>query len=124
MTDVITRHGRNGDVLFVSPAAEPLFGVRAGELAGHGLFDRVHVADRPAYLTALADAAALGEDRSVEFRIRRDSDADPQGGHFVWVEMRCRPLDNCARRQARSRRGAARCQRAQGAGTRARDRAQ
>jgi cell cycle sensor histidine kinase DivJ len=94
MTDVITRHGRNGDVLFASPAAEPLFGVRATELAGHGLFDRVHVADRPAYLTALADAAALGEDRSVEFRIRRDNNADRQGGHFAWVEMRCRTLDN------------------------------
>ena len=53
MTDVITRHGRNGAVLFVSPAAEALFGAPAGELAGHGLFDRVHVADRPAYLTAL-----------------------------------------------------------------------
>ena len=92
MTDVITRHGKNGAVLFVSPAAEPLFGVRAHELTGHGLFDRVHVADRPAYLTALADAAALGEDRSVEFRIRRDNSADPHGGHFAWVEMRCRPL--------------------------------
>ena len=93
MTDVITRHGRNGAVLFASPAAEPLFGVRAGELTGHGLFDRVHVADRPAYLTALADAAALGEVRSVEFRIRRGGDAKPQAGHFAWVEMRCRPLD-------------------------------
>jgi cell cycle sensor histidine kinase DivJ len=93
MTDVITRHGRNGAVLFVSPAAEPLFGVRTGELAGHGLFDRVHVADRPAYLTALADAAALGEGRSVEFRIRRGGGTEPHTGHFVWVEMRCRPLD-------------------------------
>jgi cell cycle sensor histidine kinase DivJ len=93
MTDVITRHGLNGVVLFVSPAAEPLFGVRAGELAGHGLFDRVHVADRPAYLTALADAAVLGEVRSVEFRIRRGGDAEQHAGHFVWVEMRCRPLD-------------------------------
>jgi cell cycle sensor histidine kinase DivJ len=96
MTDVITRHGRNGAVLFVSPAAESLFGVHAGELTGHGLFDRVHVADRPAYLTALADAAALGEDRSVEFRIRRDDNAKQTGGHFVWVEMRCRPLDRVA----------------------------
>jgi cell cycle sensor histidine kinase DivJ len=96
MTDVITRHGRNGAVLFVSPAAEPLFGIRASELAGHGLFDRVHVADRPAYLTALADAAALGEDRSVEFRIRRNSDSEPLGGHFAWIEMRCRPLDPAA----------------------------
>ena len=93
MTDVITRHGKNGAVLFASPAAEPLFGVTARELAGHGLFDRVHVADRPAYLTALADAAALGEDRSVEFRIRREGDADPHGGYFAWIEMRCRPLD-------------------------------
>ena len=96
MTDVITRHGRNGAVLFVSPAAEPLFGVRASELAGYGLFDRVHVTDRPAYLTALADAAALCEDRSVEFRIRRNSDAEPYGGHFAWIEMRCRPLDPAA----------------------------
>jgi cell cycle sensor histidine kinase DivJ len=96
MTDVITRHGRNGAVLFVSPAAEPLFGVRAGELAGHGLFDRVHVADRPAYLTALADAAALGEDRSVEFRIRRNGDAESYGEHFAWIEMRCRPLNPAA----------------------------
>ena len=41
-------------------------------LLGHGLFDRVHVADRPAYLTALGDSTALGESRSVEFRVRRD----------------------------------------------------
>ena len=92
MTDVITRHDRNGAVLFVSPAAEPLFGAHAGELAGHGLFDRVHVADRPAYLTALADAAAVGEDRSVEFRIRRSGGTNPHGGYFAWIEMRCRPL--------------------------------
>ena len=127
MTDVITRHGRNGAVLFVSPAAEPLFGVATSALAGHGLFERVHVADRPAYLTALADAAARGEDRSLEFRIRRGGDARGKaatGGQFVWVEMRCRPLD--ARppgRRTRSGRGAARHQRAQDAGTRARDRA-
>ena len=99
MTDVITRHGRNGTVLFVSPAAEQLFGVRAPTLNGHGLFDRVHVGDRPAYLTALADAATLREERSVEFRIRRD-DAGGDSGRFVWVEMRCRPLDRDADKSA------------------------
>jgi cell cycle sensor histidine kinase DivJ len=93
MTDVISRHGKNGAVLFISPAAESLFGVRASELTGHGLFDRVHVADRPAFLTALADAAIDDEGRSVEFRIRRDGDDGHQPGRFVWVEMRCRPLD-------------------------------
>jgi cell cycle sensor histidine kinase DivJ len=97
MTDVITRHARNGAVLFASPAAEPLFGARVHDLMSHGLFDRVHVADRPAYLTALADAATLGESRSVEFRIRRGGEADGQGGQFVWVEMRCQPLDRAGK---------------------------
>jgi cell cycle sensor histidine kinase DivJ len=97
MTDVITRHGNNGAVLFVSPAAETLFGVKVSELHGHRLFDRVHVADRPAYLTALADAAALREARSVEFRVRRDDETNPKSGvQFIWVEMRCRPLDHAA----------------------------
>ena len=97
MTDVITRHARNGAIRFVSPAAEPLFGTKTQELLGHGLFDRVHVADRPAYLTALADAATLGESRSVEFRARRDAD-DPTTapGQYIWIEMRCRPLDQAA----------------------------
>jgi len=95
MTDVIMRYGRDGAVLFVSPAAASLFGRRVLDLHGQGLFDHVHVADRPAYLTALGDAAALGESRSVEFRVWRDS-SDATGrspGEFVWVEMRCRPLE-------------------------------
>ncbi len=98
MTDVITRHGRDGAVLFASPAAEALFGCGIVELHGHGLFERVHVADRPAYLTALGDAAALAESRSVEFRVRRDAtEGDAlRAPHFVWIEMRCRPLDRAA----------------------------
>ena len=92
MTDVITRHGRSGAVLFASPAAEALFGVPAAELVGHGLLDRVHVADRPAYLTALAGARE--EARSVEFRVRRDRAGNGAGtSRFIWIEMRCRPLD-------------------------------
>jgi cell cycle sensor histidine kinase DivJ len=92
MTDVIARHARNGTALFVSPAAEPLFGAKVADLLGHGLFDRVHIADRPAYLTALDDAATRGESRSVEFRVRRDRSGGPEQPQFVWVEMRCRPL--------------------------------
>jgi cell cycle sensor histidine kinase DivJ len=94
MSDLITRHGRNGTVLFASPAAESLFGMPPRELLGHGLFDRVHVADRPAYLTTLADAAACRDARSVEFRVRRERPdlTARHGPHFIWVEMRCRPL--------------------------------
>jgi two-component system, cell cycle sensor histidine kinase DivJ len=96
MSDVISRHGRNGAVQFISPAAEPMLGTPVTRLTGHGLFDRVHVADRPAYLTALSDVARDGEARSVEFRLRRDLPrAAASGGQvdFIWVEMRCRPLE-------------------------------
>jgi two-component system, cell cycle sensor histidine kinase DivJ len=94
MSDVISRHRNNGAVQFISPAADTMLGVPSALLLGHGLFDRVHVADRPAYLTAISDAARGGEDRSVEFRLRRDG---PRGENnsvdFIWVEMRCRLLD-------------------------------
>jgi cell cycle sensor histidine kinase DivJ len=94
MTDVITRHGRAGAILSVSPAAEPLFGIKPRDLLGHGLFDLVHVADRPAYLTALADAAADGTATTVEFRVRRAAPepAPTRDIQFLWIEMRCRPI--------------------------------
>jgi cell cycle sensor histidine kinase DivJ len=98
MSDVISRHRRNGAVQFISPAVETMLGTPVTRLLGHGLFDRVHVADRPAYLTALSDAARDGEARSVEFRLKRDpargGERGPNhSGDFIWVEMRCRPLE-------------------------------
>jgi cell cycle sensor histidine kinase DivJ len=99
MTDIITRHGANGAALFVSPAAEALFEVPATDLLGHGLFDRVHVADRPAYLTALGDAIAKNDVRSLEFRVRKDG-RDSAGRttvSFLWLEMRCQPISTAAK---------------------------
>ncbi len=98
ISDVISRHSRNGAIRFISPAAEGLLGTPAALLLEHGLFDRVHVADRPAYLTALSEAARSGDERSVEFRVRRDfargSDHDrTPAAEFIWIEMRCRPID-------------------------------
>jgi two-component system, cell cycle sensor histidine kinase DivJ len=98
MSDVISRHHRNGAVRFISPAAEALLGTPASRLAGYGLFDRVHVADRPAYLTALSEAARGDDAQSVEFRLKRDAIRGREAGqanqvNFIWVEMRCRPLE-------------------------------
>src|SRR3954469_7853378 len=94
MSDVISRHRRNGAVQFISPAAEAMLGTSVARLGGHGLFDRVHVADRPAYLTALSEAARGGEAQSVEFRLRRDAVRGQSNmADFIWVEMRCRPLE-------------------------------
>lgn len=106
MSDVISRHQRNGAVQFISQAAETMLGMPVAQLLGHGLFDRVHVADRPAYLTALSDAAR-GDVRSVEFRLRREPTGSEHGQgnyqiDFIWIEMRCRPLDGDQRREATS----------------------
>ena len=93
MSDVISRHSRNGAVEFISPAAEAMLGTPVARLTGHGLFDRVHVVDRPAYLTALSDAAR-GSEQRVEFRLRRDAVRGQNiSADFIWVEMRCRPLE-------------------------------
>jgi two-component system, cell cycle sensor histidine kinase DivJ len=92
MSDVITRHGDSGRVLFASTNAQAVLGIATGELQGLGLFDRIHVGDRPAFLTALSNAAASGSSSSAEFRIRQ-AKLDDEDGRFAWIEMQCRSLD-------------------------------
>ncbi len=102
MSDVIARHGRDGGITFISPAAEHLTGLPASELLGHKFFDRVHLADRPAFLTAISDAARGIVPASLEFRVRREapdktSRAVPE---FVWVEMRSHAIEPAAETRA------------------------
>src|SRR5262245_37199347 len=92
MTDMITHHARNGELLFASPSAQRLLNAAAGELLGQGLFERVQVGDRPAYLTALARTAVEGSQHCVELRMRPNVEGAGVGRHFIWVEMRCRAL--------------------------------
>src|SRR5205814_955521 len=74
-------------------ACVAVLGAPGARLTGHGLFDRVHVVDRPAYLTALSDAAR-GSEQRVEFRLRRDAVRGQNiSADFIWVEMRCRLLE-------------------------------
>jgi cell cycle sensor histidine kinase DivJ len=95
MSDVIARHGRDGAITFISPAAEQLTGVPVSDLLGHRLFDRVHLADRPAFLTAISDAARSNAPISLEFRLRREWPANEGLGaaEFIWVEMRSHGID-------------------------------
>ena len=93
MADVVTCHGRNGLVLFVSPVAETMFGTKIHDLMGRGLYDLIHLGDRPVFLSALSDCALSGKIRSAEFRVRRDQTAGDCAMDFIWVEMRCSLLD-------------------------------
>lgn len=90
--DLITRHEPNGGVTFASGAALRLIGAAPVDLLGDGLFERVHVADRPAYLTALSDAFAGRRSTSVEFRLRAHAQKEESAPAHVWMETRCRPL--------------------------------
>lgn len=91
--ELVTSHGRNGAVTFTSPAAEQLLGAPSAQLMGHNFFDRVHVADRPVFLTAIAEAAAKAQSMTVEYRIRYGPLENQNGSapSFIWVETRCRP---------------------------------
>jgi cell cycle sensor histidine kinase DivJ len=95
MSDLVTRHAPSGAVTYASPASVKLIGAGASDLHGRGLFERVHVADRPAYLTALSKAGQ-GVSSSVEIRMRKDR---PDGAFgtppsFMRVEIACQPSNN------------------------------
>ncbi|MDB5507348.1 MAG: sensor histidine kinase [Devosia sp.] len=91
--DAVIRFSAEGEVLFTSRSSETLFGCRRYELSGGGLGERIHVLDRPLYLTAFADANMGGKARTIEVRMRRD---DPNAAiklpMFVWVEVALSPV--------------------------------
>ncbi len=92
ISDIVTGHSADGDIVFVTPAVERVLGVAPTTIRGDGLFRMIHVADRPAYLTALSDAASRNRTSEVEFRLRIDG--DDGRSRWLWLEMRCRPLDD------------------------------
>ena len=91
--DAVIRFSGDGEILLASRSSEALFGCRRYELTGNGLGERLHVMDRPTYLTAFADASQGGECRSIEVRMRQD---DPRAAtdipRFVWVEINLSPV--------------------------------
>ncbi|MFE0013800.1 ATP-binding protein [Mesorhizobium sp. NPDC059054] len=67
---VVLRMGQNGEVLEASSQSRALLKLAPELLSGTGLFDRVHLADRVAYLSALADMREGAALRRVELRMR------------------------------------------------------
>jgi cell cycle sensor histidine kinase DivJ len=92
--DLVLRHDRGGAVLYASRESERLFNLPARELMGRGMFERIHVADRPAFLKAISDAADGDEPVAIDIRLRKSSVASQHGDFdepvFVWVELRAR----------------------------------
>jgi two-component system, cell cycle sensor histidine kinase DivJ len=91
--DAVMRFSNDGTLLFTSRSSEKLFGCRRFELIGNGLVERIHLQDRPAYLTAFSQANADGQTRRVEIRMRRDTpDSAALAPNYVWVEASLSPV--------------------------------
>ena len=88
--DLVTWHDQNGRVLEASASAARFVGAEAAALQGHGLLERVHVADRPLLLQALSDVAAHGRPATVQFRLNLDPAAIRAEGasRVIFAEMR------------------------------------
>lgn len=92
MLGAVVRFGADGELSFISRSTSDLLGCRPFELDGKGLFERVHVMDRPAYRRAIYDAANGSAPVSLELRLRRDSTEPGVGGQYFWVDLSLAPL--------------------------------
>jgi cell cycle sensor histidine kinase DivJ len=85
---VMVRISGNGDVAGVSGHTRRLFRLAPELLLGVGLFDRIHVADRVAYLCALSDVREKGARGRAEIRLRvPEVEGAGAGFHSYMVEL-------------------------------------
>jgi cell cycle sensor histidine kinase DivJ len=85
---VVVKVAANGDVADVSDQATRLFHLAPELLLGTGLFDRIHVADRVAYLCALSDVREGAARARADIRLRIPGlDGRSADYHSYTVEM-------------------------------------
>ena len=94
--DLVIGFDGAGSVDHVSNECEALIGVSCADLVGRGLFDHIHVADRPAFLKVVGDAAHGSETVSAKVRLRTWTGTTGATGHVeprhIWIEMRARRI--------------------------------
>ncbi len=91
--DLVTWHDASGAVVFANAAAKALAGAEPAELHGRGLFDRVHIADRPLFLKALSDAAHGAGDTTACFRTLFVP-GEGEAPVALWLEMHAHRIAN------------------------------
>ena len=79
---VVVQFDRAGAACHVGCASQRLFGIAPRDLAGRGVFERLHVADRPVFLKLVADVAAEGRPGSATLRLRTGRTVPSQRGAF------------------------------------------
>ena len=90
--DLVIRHDAAGGVISATGDAEALFGLPKEALLGRGLFNRIHVADRPAYLHTIDMAAQRDGTMAATVRLRTGDSRHVSAGFeepvFGWAEIR------------------------------------
>ncbi len=92
--DLVLRHDRSGNVLSASDESRNLFALAPHDLVGRGLFERIHVADRPLFLKTIADALGSHQTACANLRLRSGKVETTRRGFeepvFAWIEFRAR----------------------------------
>lgn len=86
--DLITRHDRDGNITFASPASSTLLGLAPGTLVRRGLAAAMQPADAERCEAAIAECLELGTTVTIEV----DVAAAKSGASARCLELRCKPL--------------------------------
>jgi cell cycle sensor histidine kinase DivJ len=90
--DLVLQLDRTGAVVdFITDPANAFRPARR-DLLGRGLFERILVADRPAFLKAVSEGRLGDRISQAEFRLRVECEAGHEDDHaaprYIWVDMR------------------------------------
>lgn len=99
--ELVTWHDVSGAVVFANAAARTLAGAEPSELLGRGLFERVHIADRPVFLKALSDAAHNEGGVTTCFRtlfVPAGEEGRARHPVSLWLEMQAYRIEDMASR--------------------------
>ncbi|MEJ8473922.1 sensor histidine kinase [Roseibium algae] len=91
-TDVVCAVESDGTATVLGGPFEAILGLSQRQARGDWLFQRVHVSDRPLYLTQLADARSGMDVQPVELRLRRGASTPGEQGaaEYIWIGLHFR----------------------------------
>ena len=106
--DLVVTFDADGSVDGVGRACDRLLGVPGQELMGRGLFERIHVADRPLFLKTIGDAGHGSDTVAAAVRLKATEEGTVPA--FLWIALRARRMGAgsvaAARRTSPGARGA------------------
>ena len=86
VTDMLMRHGPNGEPTYVSPACQNVLGCARQDLFGRSFMGLIHSEDQEGVEKAFERAGLFGGEASLEYRMQHSE------GHYIWVETRLKPV--------------------------------